>query len=83
MAIYRLLQNSAFEPEDIRRMTDAYERALMLLHLEDRRDDPQTETVAQYIIEVAQTGEKEPDFICARALQRMGWRLSEPLSLSA
>jgi hypothetical protein len=79
MAIYRLLQQSAFEPEDIRRMTDAYELALILLHLEDRRDDPQTETVAQYIIEIAQTGEKDANLICARALQRLGWTHTSPV----
>lgn len=71
MAIYRLLQNSAFQPDDIKRMADAYERALILLHLGDRRDDPLTETVAQYIIEIAQTDEKDSETICAIALQRL------------
>lgn len=80
MAIYRLLQQSAFGPDDIRIMTDAYERALILLRLDDRRDDPQTETVAQYIIEIAQTGEKDPNLICARALHRMGWADYSPVA---
>ena len=83
MALYRLLQKSAFDPDDIRRMTDAYERALVLLHLDDRRDDPQTETVAQYIIEMAQRGEKDPDLICAHALRRLGWQYRAPLPLSS
>ena len=83
MAIYRLLQNSAFEPDDIKRMSDAYERALILLRLDNRRDDPLTETVAQYIIEIAQTGEKDADLICAHTLKRLGWQdgeMSLPLS---
>ena len=71
MAIYRILQNSGFGPDDIKRMTTAYEKALVALGLKDRTD-PLTETVAQHIIEVAETGEKDPDRICAIALQHMG-----------
>lgn len=70
VAIYRLLQNSAFEPEDIERMTAAYELALVELVLSDR-NDPLTETVAKYIVEAAQTGEKDPKRICALALARL------------
>jgi hypothetical protein len=71
MAIYRILQRSAFEPEDIRRISEAYELALQELRLHSR-DDPLTETVAQYIVESAQTGEKDPGLICAQALRRLG-----------
>jgi hypothetical protein len=82
MAIYRLLQNSAFGPDDIKRMSDAYESALILLRLSNRRDDPLTETVAQYIIEIAQTGETNADLICARTLKRLGWQQGDRSSLS-
>jgi hypothetical protein len=82
MAIYRLLQHSAFEPDDIKRMSDAYERALVLLGL-DNRTDLLTETVAQHIIEIAQTGETSVDLICARALERLGsLGRDKPLPLS-
>ena len=57
MAIYRILRDWAFEPDDVRRMGAAYERALMLLALKDH-NDPLTEIIAKLIIEVAQTGEK-------------------------
>lgn len=70
MAIYKLLERSAFEPEDIQRMISAYEAALVLLGLKDRTD-PLTETVARHVFNVAQTGAKEPDVICALALSRM------------
>lgn len=70
MAIYRLLQNSAFQPEDIRRMTAAYEKALVLLGLKDR-NDPVTELVAEHIIEIAQTGERDTDLLCEGALKRV------------
>jgi hypothetical protein len=67
VAIYRLLQRSAFAPEDTKRLGQAYELALVQLELKDR-DDPLTESIARSIIEIAQTGEKEPEMICARAL---------------
>lgn len=71
MAIYPLLQNSAFDPDDVKRMTTAYEKALVQLGLTNRTD-PMAETVALRIIEIARTGEKDPDLICALALKRMG-----------
>jgi hypothetical protein len=70
VAIYRLLQRSAFDPDDIKRMTSAYEQALGELGLQDR-NDPLTETVAKLIIEMAQTGEKDSKMICALALGRL------------
>ena len=53
MAIYRLLQNSAFAPEDIAPLVAAYEDCLRTLKLSDR-SDPITEIVAKKIIELAQ-----------------------------
>jgi hypothetical protein len=67
VAIYRLLQKSAFGPEDVKRMGEAYELALAQLELKNRYD-PLTESIARLIIEIAQTGEKDPKIICARAL---------------
>lgn len=55
MAIYRLLQNSAFAPEDITPLVAAYEDCLRTLKLSDL-SDPITEIVAKKIIELAQTG---------------------------
>jgi hypothetical protein len=71
MAIYRLLQNSAFAQEDIDRMTAAYEDALRVLRLANRTD-PITEIVAKKIIEVAQTGERSAIWIRKRALIELG-----------
>jgi hypothetical protein len=70
VAIYRLLEKSAFEPDDITRMTTAYEKALILLGLKDR-NDPLTELVAKYVVEIAQTGEKDFEAICTRAIGRL------------
>jgi hypothetical protein len=70
MPIYRLLQNMPMGPEDIRRLTIAYERALRALGIVDR-DDPLAELVARKIIEIAQTGVREPSDISALAIKEI------------
>lgn len=59
MTIHRLLQHSAFNQDDIDRMVAAYEHCLQTLDLVDR-SDPITERIAKQIIEIAQTGERDP-----------------------
>jgi len=49
MAIYRLLQNSAFAPEDIGRLVAAYEDCLRILNVANR-SDPLDELLAKKII---------------------------------
>jgi hypothetical protein len=71
MAIYRLLQNSPMGPEEIRRMETAYEQTLRALHLKDR-NDPMTEMIAKKIIEIAQTGVKDPAQISLLAMKELG-----------
>jgi hypothetical protein len=71
MPIVRLLQNSAFDPEAIRIITTAFESACKSLGLHDRTD-PQKELLAKKIIEVAQTGERDPLRIEQGALDALG-----------
>jgi hypothetical protein len=59
MPIHRLLQQQAFEPEDIQVLSSAFEEALRELGLVDRTD-PATQLVAKRIIELAQRGERDP-----------------------
>ena len=59
MAIYRILQNSPLSPEDVSRLVAAYEATLKALGLCDRTD-PITELVARKIIEIGQTGVRDP-----------------------
>jgi hypothetical protein len=59
MAIYRLLKNGVFGPDEIKVLTTAYEEALRALRLKDR-SDPATEMIARRIIELAQRGERDP-----------------------
>lgn len=71
MAIYRLLQNRAFGPEDVDLIVSAFEQALTVLALKSR-DDPATEQVAKKIIKVAaETGERDPARLCARAVAEL------------
>jgi hypothetical protein len=71
MAIYRLLQQSAFTPEDIQPIVTAYEDCLKLLKLTDRAD-PFTEIIAKAIFEIAQTGVRDPAQMLKLALERIG-----------
>lgn len=71
VALSCLLQNCAFGPDDIERMTTAYQDALRVLGLADRTD-PITEMIAKKIVEVAQTGERDPLRIRVRAIANFG-----------
>ena len=68
MAIYRLLQVSAFGPEDIEKLSAAYEDALRILEISNRAD-PVTETIAKRIIEAAQTGVRDQVKLCMLAIK--------------
>ena len=71
MAIYRLFQNSPLGPEEISRLSEAYERTLRTLSVVDR-NDPLTELIAKKIIEIGQTGVKEPTQISEIAIKDLG-----------
>jgi hypothetical protein len=73
MAIYRLIANGSFGPEEIKAMTAAYEAALLDLGLVDR-DDPLTEIVATAIVSIASMGERDPVAVKDRALNAIGAR---------
>jgi len=77
MAIHRLLQNTVFGPDDITSMAEAYENALRTLGLVDR-NDPVTEIVAKKIIEIAQTGERDPLRLAALTIQQLGVPVTIP-----
>ena len=71
MAIYRILQNSPLGPDEITRLSKAYEQALRTIGVQDR-NDPLTELIAKKIIEISQTGLKDPAQICVRAVEALG-----------
>jgi CheY-like chemotaxis protein len=67
VAIYRLLENQAFEPEQIELLAKAYEDALHLLNIA-KRDDPLTWSIAKTIISEAKRGECDPERLCQAAV---------------
>jgi hypothetical protein len=67
MAIYRLIANGSFGPDEIEVMTAAYEGALIDLGLSNR-DDPITELIAKSIVNVTATGVRDPVLIKERAI---------------
>ena len=74
MAIYRLLQQTAFTPEDIVLLVKAYEDCLRVFNLANQPDS-RTEAVARAVIEVAQTGVRDPAQIQERVVAQLGPRI--------
>jgi hypothetical protein len=58
-------------PEEISHLTTAYEQALRTIGIVDR-DDPLAELLARKIIEIAQTGVREPSDISTLAIKEIG-----------
>src|SRR6058998_249646 len=78
MAINRLLQDAAvFGPDQIGPMAEAYENTLRTLGLVDR-NDPVTEIVAKKIIDIAQTGERNPLRLAALTIEQLGVPVTIP-----
>ncbi|HJY92764.1 MAG TPA: hypothetical protein VJ255_20930 [Candidatus Acidoferrum sp.] len=70
VAIHRLLQNVALGPEEIDRLSKAYEQALRTIGVKER-GDPLTELIAKKIIEIGKTGLKDPAKISAQAIKEL------------
>ena len=68
ITLHRLIQNLAFNQDDIERLGAAYEEALLALHISDR-DDPINKVIAQRIIEGARAGERDPNTLCQMAIK--------------
>ncbi len=73
MAIYKLITNGSFGPDEINVMKAAYEAALIDVGVTDR-DDPITELIAKSIVNVTATGERDPKAVMERALNALGIR---------
>jgi hypothetical protein len=70
VAIDKLLKGTAFSSNEVSSMTMAYEAALTLLRVSDGTD-PICELIAKKIVEVTQSGERDPPHICARAIREL------------
>jgi hypothetical protein len=73
MAIYKLIANGSFGPDEIKVMTEAYEGALLDLGIVNR-DDPITELIAKSIVNVTGTGQRDPILVKERAINALGVR---------
>jgi hypothetical protein len=71
MPINRALQGSSFGPDEIRLLNEAYADALRSLYLVDR-NDPLTEIVAKKIVQVGQSGIRDPHQIAGMAIKALG-----------
>jgi hypothetical protein len=76
MAIYKLIANGSFGPQEIEVMSAAYESALIDLGITNR-DDLVTELIAKSIVNVISTGERNPELIKERAINALGLRKSD------
>jgi hypothetical protein len=59
MPIYPLLTREGFAPDRAATISHVFEDVLLTFGLVDR-EDPLTKLIAQKMIEIAQTGEKDP-----------------------
>ena len=65
--VRHLFYSTAFDPETVKALCDAYDRACQLLH-DAGRPDVVNEVIAERIISLAKQGERDPDKLCAGAL---------------
>jgi hypothetical protein len=70
MTIHRMLQNTPMGPEEIERLVLAYEQTLRELGL-TKRDD-QAVMIAKKVVEVGQTGLRDPAQISRLAINELG-----------
>ncbi len=71
MPIRKLLERTAFPPEEVERIAAAYDDALRKLGLVDR-NDPITEIVAKKVVQIARAGTTDRAEICRRVVSELG-----------
>jgi hypothetical protein len=70
MTIHRMLQNTPMGPEEVERLVLAYEQTLRELGLTKR--DNQAQMIAKKVVEVGQTGLRDPAQISRLAINELG-----------
>jgi hypothetical protein len=69
-------QGAAFDHDATKAMGEAFDRACYSLH-DNGQPHLVREIIAKRIIEVARNGERNPDELCARALQALGFSIRQ------
>ena len=77
MAIYQFLKDSEFGPEEIKVIAAAYERACEHLELK-AKPEHMRQLVAKRVLALAQTGERDPQWISKRVVRDLLGRQPEP-----
>jgi hypothetical protein len=67
MTIYRLLKETAFDPEAVKRLATAFEEICRSLGV-PANDEPRRERIARTILTIAQAGERDPTRLRERTL---------------
>ena len=67
MSPHKLIQGAAFDPETVRVLSQAYETAVRLIG--KGQPAPVLETLAKRIIELATTGERDPQKMVDHAIR--------------
>lgn len=70
LAIYRLFEQTVFDPEEIGVIVQAFECALQRLQIADRQG-PQAHTLARFVMRSAGEGVQDAETICHNAAQAM------------
>jgi hypothetical protein len=74
--VLSFFQGAAFDDDATQVMGKAFDRACQSLH-DNGQPDLVRQIIAKRIIEVARKGERDPDELCARALQALGFRIRQ------
>jgi hypothetical protein len=70
--IVPFLKEGSFDPNAVRAMGEAFDKARKLLHDRGQPGIVQ-EIIAKRIIEIARTGERNPDKMCQQVLAALGF----------
>ena len=69
--IVKFFRDASFDPETVKVLCDAYDKASRSLH-DNGQPDIVKEVIARRIISLAKKGERDPDRLCAGALAALG-----------
>jgi hypothetical protein len=75
--ILPFLKDRAFDAEATQAMGHAYEKARAMLH-DTGQPNVVREIIAKRIVEIATSGERDPDALARRALQAFGFDTGRP-----
>lgn len=82
MPIRQVIGNQAFEPADVEAMERALEAACVVLRL-SKREASLRQIVARKVIEVAATGERDPEVLCQMVVSELERETLEDLGDSS